>query len=158
IYYSNVRYSRDRVRDKLASDFERFKSNDATLASLRKTLDAREKGVQAAKDKLDAMLAAKRQLEVDVENLEARLKMVEVAKTSANFKVDESQLSRTKELVKDIETRIKVQERMLYNFAGEQPFDDIQIDEPAPTKDVTEEITEYFGGARPANALVGSGN
>ena len=69
----------------LANRFDRFKTSDATLASLREIQTARQKSLDAARQKLDGMLAAKRQLEVDVENLEARLKMVEVAQTASNY-------------------------------------------------------------------------
>ena len=59
------------------------KQSDTTLASLHDMQSAREKSLNAAREKLEAMLAQKRQLEVDVENLEARLKMVEVAQTTS---------------------------------------------------------------------------
>ena len=53
------------------------------------------------------MLAAKRQLEVDIENLEARKKMVEVAQTTSNYQFDDSQLGQVKELVTDLRTRLR---------------------------------------------------
>ena len=54
---------------------------------------------------------AKRQLEVDVENLEARLKMVEVAQTASNYQFDDSQLGRVKELIGDLRSRLSVEEK-----------------------------------------------
>ena len=59
------------------------------------------------------MLAAKRELEVDVENLQARMTMVEVAQTTSPVAIDDSHLSSTRRVVDDIRTRIDVAERMV---------------------------------------------
>ena len=86
---------------------------EATLGKLRQILAARESGLNAGREKLKAMQAAKTQLEVDVANLEARLEMVKVAQTTSDFNFDDSRLSRTKELVKDIGARIDVAEKLV---------------------------------------------
>ena len=46
----------------------------------------------------------------EVENLEAQMKMVEVAQTASEFNFDDSQLSRTRKLLDDIRTRVEVAE------------------------------------------------
>ncbi len=141
--YAGHSYTSTQVKTDLANRFERFKTNDTTLDKLHKVLYAREKSLEAARAKLDGMLAARRQLEVDVENLEARLKMVEVAQTTSDFNFDDSRLSRTKNLITDIQTRIEVAEKLVNadsNFHYEIP-----MDAPAQEQNVTEKITEYFG-------------
>jgi chromosome segregation ATPase len=150
-YYASRRYSRDEVKADLANRFENFKINDATLATLQKQLVAREKSLDAARQKLDSMVAQKDQLKVEVANLEARVKMVEVAKTTADFKFDDSQLARTKKLISEIGTRINVEERMLNNYTEHKT--EIPVEEPVEVKDVTEEISAYFGGARPSHTV-----
>jgi hypothetical protein len=94
------------------------------------------------------MLAAKRKLEVDVENLEARLKMVEVAQTTSNYNFDDSQLGRAKELIGDLRTRLNVAEKMV-NVEGEF-HDEIPLSSPT-NEDIVEQVTEYF---TPGNATV----
>ena len=74
----------------LANRFERYKTSEATLASLKEIRDARQKSLAAARQKLEGMLAAKRQLQVEVENLEARMQMVAAAKTTSNYQFDEA--------------------------------------------------------------------
>ncbi len=69
--FSGRTYTIEQVKCDLANRFERFKTSDATLASLRDILSAREKSLAAAREKLEGMLAQKRQLEVVVENLQA---------------------------------------------------------------------------------------
>jgi chromosome segregation ATPase len=154
IYYKGERFASDDVKADLANRFERFKTNDATLVSLNKVMHARRTSLDAAREKLDAMVAAKRQLEVEVENLEARQKMVEVAKTTANFNFDDSHLARTKELISDIQTRLQVEETMLNNYGEYQDNAEIPVgEEEAEVKDLSDEITEYFGGNRQGNVV-----
>jgi len=75
-----------------------------------------------------------------IENLEARLKMVEVAQTTSIFNFDDSHLARTRELVQDIQTRIDVAERLI---GAERNFHDrIPLEEPE-VEDVSDQITEY---------------
>lgn len=140
--YAGHEYSRNAVQTDLAGRFERFKTQDATRVKLESILRAREQGLDAARAKLDGMLTARRQLEVDVENLEARQKMVEVAQTSSKFAFDDSHLSKTKRLIDEIRTRIDVAERMVDvdgELAGE-----IQLEEQVDA-DISNEVASYFG-------------
>jgi predicted nucleic acid-binding Zn-ribbon protein len=138
-------YSVDQVKSDLANRLERFKTSDATLASLRQMQEARQKSLDAAREKLDQMLAQKRQLEVDVENLEARLKMVEVAQTSSSYNFDDSHLGNLKELIGDLRTRLSVEEKMV-SVEGKLQ-DEIPVDQPAgATDNIVERVTEYLGG------------
>lgn len=140
--YAGHQYTRGAVQTDLAGRFERFKTQDATRVKMESILRAREHGLEAARAKLDGMLTARRQLEVDVENLEARQKMVEVAQTSSKFAFDDSQLSKTKRLVDEIRTRIDVAERMV-DVNGELSGE-IQLDEPVDN-DISKEVASYFG-------------
>ena len=112
-YYSGRRYTPKQVKQDLANRFERYKTNDATVQSLKEIHMARTRGLEAARQKLENMLAVKQQLEVDVENLESRLKMVEVAQTSSEINLDDSRLGRCKDLITDLRTRLDVAERIV---------------------------------------------
>lgn len=140
--YAGRTYTANQVKIDLTNRFERFKTSDATLASLREIHDARTKSLDAARQKLEGMLAAKRKLEVDVENLDARLKMVEVAQTTSHCSFDDSQLGRVKELVSDLRTRLQVAEKVV---SVEGTFNDqIPLDTPA-SENIVDEVAEYFG-------------
>lgn len=141
--YAGRSYSRDQVKVDLANRFERFKTRDATLASLREMHNARLASLEAARQKLDGMLAAKRQLEVEVQNLEARLKLVEAAQTTSSATFDDSRLSRAKDLIADLRSRLDVAERLVDSegaFQGEIPLTEPVSDE------IVDEVTEYFDG------------
>ena len=111
--YAGRSYTVDAVRTDLANRFERYKTNEATLASLKEIRTARQKSLEAARQKLEGMLASKRQLQVEVENLEARLQMIAAAKSTSNYQFDDSRLGRVKELVSNLRTRLEVAEKLV---------------------------------------------
>ena len=122
--YGGRNYTAAEVKTDLANRFERYKTAEATLASLKQIHDARVKSLAAARQKLEGMLAQKRQLQVEVENLEARNQMVAAAQTTSNYQFDDSQLGRAKELVQNLKTRLDVSEKLVNaenEFQGEIP-------------------------------------
>ena len=149
--YAGRRYTVAQVKTDLANRFERYKTNEATLASLEEIHGARQRSLDAAREKLEGMLVAKRQLAVEVENLEARLQMVAAAQTTSEYNFDDSRLGRVKELIADLRTRLDVAERMV-NAEGYY-HDEIPLDEPAP-ENIVEQVAEYFQAEEPeAEAL-----
>lgn len=140
--YVGHTFSRQEVTEDLSRRFERHKVHDETLSHLTKMRDAREKNLDAARQKLTAMIAAKNQLEADIVNLEAKQKLVTVAQASSDLMLDDSQLARAKGLVADIRSRLDVAAR-LANTDTEYPME-IQLD-PAASDDVTEQVAAYFG-------------
>lgn len=143
--YAGRSYSGDQVREDLSNRFKQFKVHEQTTNKLTQVLAARQKNLDAARRKLDEMLSAKRELEVEVENLQARLTMVEVAQTSSPVSIDDSHLSSTRQLLENIRTRIDVAERMV---ASEGVLEGaIQLEEPN-SPELLSEIADYFGEGR----------
>jgi hypothetical protein len=139
--YANHTYTSDEVKQDLARRFGRFKVADDTLASMKQMRDARQKNLDAAQQKLAAMVNARRKLEVDVQNLEAKKKLVEVAQASSEYIFDDSQLARAKELITDIRTRLDVAAKLANADVNVQA--EIPLDEATPA-DITDQVTEYF--------------
>jgi regulator of replication initiation timing len=139
--YAGLSYSAHEVKEDLSRRFARFKTSDATLGSLTDMRKARQANLEAAREKLTAMMNAQRQLQVEVENLEAKLKLVEVAQASSDLKLDDSQLARAKELITDIRTKLDVAAKLAN--ADTNFKDEIPLDEPN-AEDITDQITEYF--------------
>lgn len=140
--YAGRSYSQDQVKDDLESRFRQFQVYEQTTTKLNQVLVAREKNLDAARRKLDEMLSAKRSLEVEIENLQARLTMVDVAKTSSSVALDDSALSETRKLLDDIRTRIDVEERVTASqgmLEGTIPL------EETASSDLLTEISSYFG-------------
>ena len=139
--YAGHQYSADEVKQDLSRRFARFKTSDATLGSLRDMRDARQRNLDAARQKLAAMMSSQRQLLVEVENLEAKLKLVEVAQASSDLQLDDSQLARAKGLIVDIRARLDVAAKLADADTNFQ--DEIQLDAPS-SEDITEQVAEYF--------------
>ena len=152
--YAGETYSEFEVREDLADRFERFEVEQATADKLAQIVKARQKGLSAARGKLSEMLSAKRQLEVDVENLEARLRVQEVEKAGSQINIDDSQLARTRELIEEINTRLDVDDRLLDSGTR---YDGIQLHEPESkdNADIVEEVTRFFDEQPVAGAVAG---
>jgi hypothetical protein len=140
-HYANRSYTCKEVEKDLNRRFSRFKVADDTLASMRQMRDAREKNLDAAQQKLVAMINARRKLDVDIQNLEAKRKLVEVAQASSEFVFDDSQLARCKELISDIRTRLDVAAKLAN--ADVNLDVEIPLDEATPS-DITDQVAEYF--------------
>jgi len=140
--YAGRTYTAQEVKTDLANRFERYKTGDATLASLKEIHKARQRSLDAARSKLEGMLAMKRQLQVEVENLDARVQMVAAAQTTSNYQFDDSKLGQAKELISRLKTRLEVAERVINAETNFQ--DEIPLDQPTP-ENILEQVTEYFG-------------
>ncbi len=139
--YAGRSYTLDEVRNDLTNRFERYKTGEATLASLKEIRNARQKSLVAAQQKLEGMLASRRQLQVEVENLEARLQMIAAAKATSNYQFDDSRLGRVKELVSNLKSRLEVAEKLVNAEVYYQ--DEIPLDKASP-ENIVEQVTEHF--------------
>lgn len=139
--YASRSYTSDEVKQDLSRRFSRFKVANDTLESMKQMRDAREKNLDAAQQKLAAMINARHKLDVDIQNLEAKRKLVEVAQASSEYVFDDSQLARCKELIGDIRTRLDVAAKLAN--ADVDVDVEIPLDDATPA-DITEQVTEYF--------------
>jgi hypothetical protein len=78
--------------------------------------------------------------------------MVEVAQTESKLNLDDSALSRTRQVLDDIRTRIDVAERLVTSEGALEGT--IPLEEETPV-DLLEQITDHFGeGREEVEALV----
>ncbi len=147
--YAGRTYTSTQVKSDLGNRFKRFKTSKATSEKLEQMLTARESSLRAAHERMDAMMGAKRQLEVEVENLQARLGALRVAQTSSQLNLDDSQLAQTRELLNEIASRIDVEEETM-NVDVEY-FGEIDLDQPSD-EDLLDEISSYFASPTAADA------
>jgi chromosome segregation ATPase len=144
--YGGRSFTVEEVRTDLANRFDRYKTGEATLASLKDIRAAREKSLSAARQQLEGMLASKRQLQVEVENLEARTQMIAAAKATSDYQFDDSRLGKVKELVVGLRKRLEVSERLVnaeVHYQGEIP-----LDKSAP-ENIVEQVSDHFAPKKP---------
>ena len=141
VTYQGKKYSIEQVRQDLGDRFKHHQSLEATSEKLVKILDARERNLIAARRKLDEMLAAKRELEVQVENLQARLTMVQVAQAGNQFAVDDGAIGQVRQTLDEIATRIDVAEKLasVVDEIGSVP-----VEAQEHHEDLAERISAYF--------------
>jgi chromosome segregation ATPase len=144
--YAGRSYTANQVKTDLANRLERCKTAKATLETKQQMYDARVRKLDAARQKLDGMLAEKRRLQVEVEHLEARLEMLAAAQTTSEYSFDDSKLARAKDLVNDLRTRLDVAEKLV--SAESQLQGEIQLEETVP-EDIVDRVAEYFGKQEP---------
>jgi Rad3-related DNA helicase len=149
--YAGRNYSADDVRADLANRFNRYKTGEATLVSLTDIRNARQRSLAAAQHKLEGMLASKRQLQVEVENLEARVQMIAAAKATSNYQFDDSRLGRVKELVSNLRNRLEVNEKLVNAEVYFQ--DEIPLDKTTP-ENIVQQISEHFAPKTPAQTAM----
>jgi len=148
VTYQGKKYSIEQVRQDLGDRFKHHQSLEATSDKLVKILDARERNLVAARRKLDEMLAAKRELEVQVENLQARLTMVQVAQAGSQFAVDEGAISQVRQALDEIATRIDVAEKLAN---GLDEIGSVPVEAQLEPEDLIEKISEYFLEGSPSS-------
>ncbi len=141
--YGGKTYTSVQVKSDLSNRFKRFKTRQQTSDKLEKMLTARQASLRAASERMEAMLDARRQLEVEVENLQARVGALRVAQTSSQLNLDDSALSRSRELLDEIATRIDVEEETM-NVDVEY-FGGIDLDEPSD-EHLLDDISAYIDG------------
>jgi chromosome segregation ATPase len=139
-------YSRSRVEKQLARDFNLYKTSEAELAQKRKLLESRQECLAKAKEQLAAMQDARRDLEVQLSQLEAEYNTLKVAQTRSKFNLDDSALSKVKEGVAALRDRIDAQSKIaaLQDEFGDGP---IPTPDTTKTKDLLKQIDDHFGKA-----------
>jgi len=153
--YASRRYTADEVRQDLAQRFQRFKTVESTLASQQEIRRQRERSLVAAREKLESMLNEKRTMEVEIEHLEARLKQVQAAQAANHLSVDDSGLSRARQLITELNKQLDVETRLMDSqghFTGLIP---VATREPAPA-DLARQIDQHFRVGAPVETVEAS--
>ncbi len=137
-------YTNARVEEDLRHRFSVFKTTKQTSEKTSQILEIRQKALETAIVRLEQAQALQRELEVQVENLTARQRMVDVAKTASSINLDDSQLARTQQLIDEISAHIDADEEMLSlapQYLGEIP---VSADSGFETGDIGSEIDAFF--------------
>ena len=141
--YASQSYSAEQIRNDLAKRFDRFKVAEETLKREQQVLEARQKALNANREKLDNLLAAKTDLELQLEQLEARLKAVQAAETVSTVSIDDSELTRAKKLIRELNKQIDVREKVMAVDGKLTDLIPIESKHAAP-KDLESQIEAYF--------------
>jgi hypothetical protein len=145
-------YNDGEVQRDLTERFNRYQVAEEALNADKDTLAARQQALTAHRDSLESMLSQRKSLEVEIERLEARVRTIEARKTISDFAVDDSQLARCKDMIRQIDSQLDVEEELLdadANFAGLIPIEE----ETAVPEDIVDQVESYFSQERSEEAL-----
>ena len=143
--YAQHSYSADDVRKDLEKRFKLYKVAENSLESDVQILTAWQRTMTANQDKLDTMLTAKQDLEVQIEQLGARLRTVEAAEATATLDFDDSKLARAKKLILELNKQLDVRERQA-NLEGEvNGLIPVEAGHEPTEASITNRIDDYFG-------------
>lgn len=146
----------EEVENELKRRFSNYRLTEATLESKLQLLTHRESSLAAAREKLKRMLEARRDLEVQIENLEARMRTVQSEAVASQVDFDESHVARCEELIDSLRSRLQVAERLMSQ--------DVSSEIPQATTfnvgevSVVDEIDQYFAESSPSDSSLSSLN
>ena len=140
--FSGQHYSRRRVELDLERTFEAFKNNKALLRGKQVLIERQTKAVSAARAKLDAVRAEKARLEHSIATLKAqKVQFDALAAASSRFDLDDSALSKAKEVLTEVKKRLDVAQRMIEDDIF---FTEGIESEEQPSRDIVKEINAHF--------------
>lgn len=153
LHYAGRTIGESDMKRDLAARLTTYETAKETLGHKEALLAAQQQTLVANERKLDAMLAARGQLEVQIEQLEAKLQMVQARETIAGVEIDDTALSDTRELIQRIDDELSVRERMLdedgRTWDGAVPVSEI-VKEGAAAEDAAARYDALFGAPTPA--------
>ena len=145
VVFKDREYRADRLREKLASAFDTYKANEATLKSKEVQLDAKERELDAAREQVATIKAQKQELENQVALVEAELRNLRTAQARSKFHIDDTALGQAKATLAEIRNQLKVEKTatdLLSDFSHETAPAETKA---KPTGDLTKEVKDYFG-------------
>jgi len=140
-------WSRELVESDLTRRLDGLKALSSLIESKKRLLTARERALEAAKDKLVNISTERTRLLTIVEQLRAELREQQTLQSSSlKVKIDDSKLKQAQELAQRVKTRLKVNRQKLQNEGiFEQPKIDLKpvLVEP---RDIRAEVDAFFSG------------
>ena len=134
------------VQKDIKRRWDLYKTQESVVTTKEQVLQAQQAGLEAARQKIAETEGLRETLEVEIAQLEARQKLVEVAKTSSEISFDDSRIARLRESLDDIRSRLEVEEHVVNN-ASAADFGGIPIDDEIEAGDLMAEIDSYLGGS-----------
>lgn len=137
-------YTQQQVEKDLATRFRRFKIAEETLDREEDILNARQTALNANEEHLATLISTKKDLEAQLAQLDARMRSIKAAESiSESTLVDDSRLSKAKNLIAELNKQLDIKERLLetdVNSAGLIPVET----ELEPEVEISSQIDEYF--------------
>lgn len=153
--YAGHRYSQTQVERDLTERFNRFQILEATLQQERQVLAAKEAALVANRETVEQMLSARKDLEVELERLEARLRTIDARKQINGLELDDSHLSRVRTLIATIEKRLDVEHAVLAAEGDLNGLIPVMTKSEPDDQNIADKVEGYFGSRPQAQVAAG---
>lgn len=149
---NKANYSREQLTERLAHRFERYKESKTAMAGRDRLLEARRRSLAAAEQMLDRARQQKGELEQKIEGLVAQHRLIQSSAVAVDLQVDGRRLNKADHLIRDIEKRLDVAQRVLARQTDflDDPTDVSYVDEES----LLAEIDEHLGESNDVNVTV----
>lgn len=141
-----------KLQEELNRRFTSYKAADSTLKSRKDILEQREASLDAVRQQYGSMTVQKEQLEAELAALETRHKLIETRKVDTRLSIDSSDLSRLRELMKDLNDRLSVEDKLLQDDGNVEKS--VLLNPPAAPSNLGQQIDQYFGTTQPTGAAL----
>jgi chromosome segregation ATPase len=146
ISYNGIKYSRERITERLANDIKSCVRCEEDLKLKEGLLENKERALDMAREQLTSIRSQKEQLELQIAQLEADLKAVRLAQTKSTIQLDDSRLAHIKASLQDIRNRMQV-EKVRGDLEGQFSNDlTIKVEKKKTSEEVIREAKAYLGG------------
>lgn len=142
--YAGVNYTRSEVEKDRALRWRQYQVDETALNTNVKILNARQMAVKANQEKLASMRNAQKELELQIQELKAHLEAVKAAETIQGLEFNDSQLSKTRELIDEISQKIEVREKLLDEKTKFNELIPIEEERTSSPEDLSNEIKSHF--------------
>ena len=137
-----VSTGRDGDLHELAHKFEILQISEDTVRAKQRVLNAREKSLQAAVASCEKTLNARRDLEVKVENIKARLRQMQTTNVAKSVDLDTTSVAKIENLLNGLDMKLQVAERLAQT---EGKYDALIETYSSPSVDnIEERVDDYL--------------
>lgn len=135
-------YRRGELVEELARRFDGLRTAEMLLKGKEDLLRNRRRALDAAVQKLDKTRFSRLELASQIEALEAQHRLIQAQSSGSKFKLDDSKLSQTENIIAELKKRLEVAQRVLAREA--QFVEAIQVDGTNNEQNVVESVDSYF--------------
>jgi DNA repair ATPase RecN len=146
VSFNGRSYPPERFRAKLERELETCKRCGEEVGAKEQLLEAKEKALEAARDRLASMKALKERFEVQIAQLEAEVRTFRLAESQSKIQIDDSRLARIKSQLSSIKDQLQVQKNtsdLMNRYDLEEKAQ--SESKPKTAAQLSKEVEEFLG-------------
>jgi len=111
--YGARKFGRDEVTEQLARDFKSYENCEKELKAKKELLSAADKSLAASEDQLGSLKGTRKDMQTELEQLEADLKLVRLKEAQTNLVVNDTDYGQVKSDIGKLRDKIATRQKAL---------------------------------------------